>query len=110
VGSGIKLFPIPFIPFIPVKRFTWIILETEIVNEKDEQKTLKKLAKAEAKTAKKVPEGVDRPLSGTGDTSPAERSAAAAEKQLSLHRWKVIFAAASALIALVSLIVLLANS
>jgi hypothetical protein len=78
--------------------------------DKDETKIQKKLAKAEAKTAKKVPEAVDQPVTGAGDVSPAERSAAAAEKQLALHRWKVIFAAASALIALVSLIVLLANS
>jgi hypothetical protein len=41
------------------------------------------------------------------DKTLAQRSADVAEKQLVLHRWKVIFAAASALIALVSLIVLL---
>ena len=80
------------------------------MSEKDEQKTLKKLAKAEAKTAKKIPGSVDQPVADTGSMSPAERSAAAAEKQLNLHRWKIVFAAASALIALVSLVVLLMNS
>ena len=78
--------------------------------DKDETKIQKKLAKAEAKTVKKVPGLVVQPAVHKGDKSLAERSAAAAEKQLSLHRWKVIFAAASALIALVSLILLLMNS
>ena len=77
---------------------------------KDETKIQKKLAKAETKTAKKIPGPVDQPADDWDGSSPAERSAAAAEKQLSLHRWKIIFAAASALIALVSLIVLFLKS
>ena len=78
--------------------------------DKDELKVQKKLAKVEAKTAKKSPPAVEQmvlPVSETGDKTSAERSAEAAEKQLALHRWKVLFAAVSALVALVSLIVLL---
>ena len=74
---------------------------------KDETKIQKKLAKAEAKTAKKIPEVVKQGVVVTGGASPAERSADAAEKQLNLHRWKVIFAGVSALIALVTLVLLL---
>ena len=78
--------------------------------DKDELKALKKISKAEAKAAKKGPSPADHQVpsvSDPGDKSPAQRSAEAAEKQLVLHRWKVIFGAVSALIALVSLIVLL---
>ncbi|MCJ7499194.1 hypothetical protein MUP29_02965 [bacterium] len=78
--------------------------------DKDETMIQKKLTKTEAKTAKETPVPVDQPAADSGSESPAERSAAAAEKQLSLHRWKVVFAAVGALITLVSLIVLLANS
>ena len=81
--------------------------------DKDEQKVLKKLAKSRTKAAKKAPDASSQSVpdvQSDGRATPAERSAAVAEKQLSLHRWKVIFAAASALIALVSLIVLLLNS
>ncbi|MDF1535349.1 MAG: hypothetical protein P1S46_02470 [bacterium] len=82
---------------------------------RDNHKSLKKLAKAEAKAAKKgsVTAGVTAPSSvqpvpvPAGGKTPAERSAEAAEKQLQLHRWKVIFGALSVLIALVSLITLL---
>ena len=77
---------------------------------KDETKIQKKLAKSEAKTAKKMPEAHGPDAAFRSGESPAERSAAAAEKQLSLHRWKVIFAGVSVLIALVSLILLLMRS
>ena len=83
------------------------------MSDKDEHKALKKLAKARAKSAKKgqpatdqevgqVPEEID--LTQAGRTSEADKS------RLTLERWKVIIAAASALIALVSLIVLLLRS
>jgi hypothetical protein len=79
--------------------------------DKDELKIQKKLSKTEAKAAKKSPLSNERPviplIDVVEDKTLAQRSADVAEKQLVLHRWKVIFAAASALIALVSLIVLL---
>lgn len=78
--------------------------------DKDDQKTQKKQAKAEAKAAKKAPPATDETVllsSGAGEKTPAERSAEAAEKQLQFHRWRVVLAAVSALIALLSLIVLL---
>jgi hypothetical protein len=81
--------------------------------DKVEQKSQKKLTKAEVKIAKKSADSETEPAlfaSISVDSSPAERSATAAEKQLALHRWKVIFAGVSALIALVTLIVLLLNS
>ena len=77
---------------------------------KDDIKVQKKLAKSQTKADKKGPSTTNYstlPTSDPAEKTPAERSAEAAEKQLSLHRWKVIFAAVSALIALVSLIVLL---
>jgi len=77
---------------------------------KDELKITKKQAKGEAKAAKKAPPvtGETAPFSSeTGEKTPAERSAEAAEKQLQFHRWRVALAAASALIALISLLVLL---
>ena len=80
---------------------------------KNDSKIQKKLAKIEAKVAKKSPLSAEQPIPPVydpGDKTPAERSAEVAEKQLALHRWKVIFAAASALIALVSLIVLFLRS
>jgi hypothetical protein len=80
------------------------------MSDKDEQKTLKKLVKAEAKTAKKTSHADIQSapaVSSSEELTPAERSAAAAEKQLVLHRWKVIFAGVSALIALVTLVILL---
>jgi hypothetical protein len=79
------------------------------MSDKDDLKVQKKLSKAEAKTAKKSPTPDEQPVppvSDTGDKTPTQRSVEVAEKQLALHRWKVIFAAASALIALISLIVL----
>ncbi len=83
------------------------------MTDKDELKTQKKLAKAETKAAKKAPSTSGEtapPSSWTGERTPAERSAEAAEKQLQFHRWRVILAAVSALIALISLIVLLLKS
>ena len=80
------------------------------MSDNDEQKSLKKLVKAEAKTAKKAPHpGIQSApaVSSPEELTPAERSAAAAEKQLNLHKWKVIFAGVSALVALVTLVVLL---
>jgi hypothetical protein len=80
------------------------------MSDRNGQKTLKKLAKAEAKTAKKVSPAAIQPAidaSGPDEPTPAERSAAAAERQLIWHRWKVIFAGVSALIALITLVVLL---
>jgi len=82
--------------------------------DKDETKIRKKLAKAEAKAAKKGPSPQsDLPVRQGPDVlerTSADRSSEIAEKELVLHRWKVIFAAVSALVALVSLIVLLLNS
>ena len=81
--------------------------------EKEEAKIQKKLAKAEVKAAKGGGSPLGQAVSGqptVAGMTPAERSAEAAEKQLQLHRWKVAFGAISALIALVSLIVLLLRS
>ena len=78
--------------------------------EKDELKIRKKLAKAEAKAAKKgasSPDETEQAISAARGKTPAERSAEAAERQLRLHRWKVAFAAISALVALATLILLL---
>ena len=80
---------------------------------KDDHKTLKKLAKAETKANKKSsPPAAPASPTGTGfvEKTPAERSADAAEKQLVMHRWKVVFAGIGALVALVTLIVLLLQS
>jgi hypothetical protein len=81
--------------------------------DKDELKIQKKLAKTEAKAAKKNRLPEDLPFrQGTDPVSSTapDRSAEIAEKELALHRWRVIFAAVSVLIALVSLIVLLVKS
>ena len=78
--------------------------------DKDEVKAQKKLNKAEAKAAKKSPSSTEQQLPSLydqEDRSQALKSETMAEKQLALHRWKVIFAGLSALIALISLIVLL---
>ncbi len=79
------------------------------MSSNDDLKIQKKLAKVEVKAAKKSTLPSDhsvQPVPNAGEKTPAQRSVEMAEKQLALHRWKVIFAAASALIALVSLIVL----
>ena len=73
---------------------------------KDDQKIAKKQAKAEVKTLKKQEqvETVGKPESTASlDPSAAERSAAAAERQVRLQRWRVAFALISTLIALVTL-------
>ena len=77
-------------------------------------KRAKKLAKAAAKAAKKRAkaekgDGTTAAASPTppAGRSPAERSAEAAERQVALHRWRVILAAIGALIALITLLVML---
>jgi cobalamin biosynthesis Mg chelatase CobN len=75
-------------------------------------KVAKKLAKAAAKAAKKQSAA---PNSGPGRAgaartyvagdSPAERAAAAAERQVALQRWRVVLAVVTAIIALGSLLV-----
>ncbi len=76
-------------------------------------KVAKKLAKVSAKAAKKqaqttTPGGVGAEAArppGSGP-SPAERSAEAAERQVALHRWRVVLALATALIAIISLLIM----
>ena len=74
-----------------------------------DRKLAKKMAKAQVKEAKKgapvVKEGVDQPDILEGST-PAERAAAAAERQVALQRWRVAFALVSTLIALGTLVIL----
>jgi hypothetical protein len=72
-------------------------------------KVAKKMAKAAAKAAKKRVAGGLPPepktVSPPAGSSPAERAAAAAERQVALHRWRVVLAAVAALIGLVTLLV-----
>jgi len=73
----------------------------------DPAKTSKKIAKGEAKRAKKGAKaaalaeaanaGAAPPV--PAGTSPAERSAAAAERQVRLQRWRVVFAVLMFLVA-----------
>jgi hypothetical protein len=80
---------------------------------KDDLKVQKKLAKAEVKAAKKNHSSGDLSVQQDLDVvseSGVDRSTQIAEKELVLHRWKVVFAAVSALVALASLIVLLVRS
>jgi len=66
---------------------------TIIIN--DDQKIAKKQAKAQVKTIKKqgAVENIKADRSnGSGDPSPAERAATAAERQVKLQRWRVAFA------------------
>ncbi|MGD8353270.1 MAG: hypothetical protein PVJ01_03815 [Pseudomonadota bacterium] len=77
---------------------------------KNDQKVSKKIAKAAAKAAKKglhPPAGTASPELVEAGKTPAERSADAAEKQLKVHKWRLIFAVFSVLVALGSLLVLL---
>ena len=83
---------------------------------KEEAKIAKKAAKAAAKAQKKAsvqmdsapPHEVVEPLPSTGATkeepSPAERSAAAAERQVRLQTYRVLIAVVVALVALATLI------
>lgn len=62
---------------------------------KDQAKADKKAAKARLKAEKKAAKASSHipPTAGGGDgSSPAERAAAAAEKQVSLQRFRVLFA------------------
>ncbi len=72
-------------------------------------KYVKKMAKARVKAAKKRPltkeidpAGPDR----SDGKTPAERAAAAAERQVALQRWRVAFALVSTLVALATLVIL----
>lgn len=77
-------------------------------------KVAKKLAKAAAKAAKKQPQvppagpppaaDAHSPKNGL---SPAERAAAAAERQVALQRWRVVLAVVMAIIALGSVLVMM---
>lgn len=82
------------------------------MTDKQVQKQAKKAAKTAAKAAKKGGAGVTSPApaaSTAGHRTPAERSAAAAEKQVKLQRLRVLFAVLSGLIALGSLIAIVAR-
>jgi len=84
-----------------------------LMSSRDDHKAQKKRAKAEAKAVKKRASTGDRPVRALSDAigdPEADRSTRIAEKDLALNRWRVILAAVSALIALVSLIVLLIRS
>ena len=72
----------------------------------DNQKTAKKQTKAQVKVEKKQQQAgtVEKfEPNGSESPSPAERSAAAAERQVRLQRWRVAFALISSLIALATL-------
>jgi hypothetical protein len=77
-------------------------------------KVAKKLAKAAAKAAKKQtqvepagpPPAADAHSPKAGP-SPAERAAAAAERQVALQRWRVLLAVVMVIIALGSLLVMM---
>jgi len=77
-------------------------------------KLAKKRAKAAAKAAKKkarLGQGVGPPTEAAptpaDGRSPAERSADAAERQVALHRWRVMLAVIGAIIALTTLLIML---
>lgn len=71
----------------------------------EDPKVAKKRAKAAAKAAKK---GLHAPQSvAFGDgKSPAERAAAAAERQVALQRWRVILGIVGALIAIATFLIM----
>jgi hypothetical protein len=83
----------------------------------NDTKLEKKLAKAAAKAAKKRAKAAvrtgesaaptDEIPSGSPDRSPAERAADAAERQVSLQRWRVVLALIAALIGLGTLAAML---
>ena len=75
----------------------------------DDPKYIKKMAKVQAKAAKKQrpaesAAGIEQ--NNATERSPAERSAEAAERQVTLQRWRVGFTLVSTLIALVTLALL----
>ncbi len=76
-------------------------------------KIAKKQAKAAAKAAKKgVMSARDVAVSragGSGALTPAERAAAAAEKQVRLQHWRVILAGVSVLVGLITLLIMWAR-
>ncbi len=81
-----------------------------------EAKTAKKLAKAAAKAAKKggavsaTAGNTAAPAAGSnGELTPAERAAAAAEKQVRLQHWRVILAGVSVLVGLITLLIMWAR-
>ncbi len=67
-------------------------------------KISKKTAKAAVKTAKKQnqPTAVHRPSKDSED-SPAARSAAAAERQVVLTRWRVVLGLLAVIVALITM-------
>lgn len=80
----------------------------------------KKRAKAELKAAKKQarakekqaavtlpPSGIPRGAPPPAPDSPAERSARAAEEKVRLERWRVLLGAVGALVALITLFLML---
>jgi hypothetical protein len=72
----------------------------------DDQKIAKKQAKTQVKAEKKQVQGEGEKVngfSGPTDSTPAQRSAAAAERQVRLQFWRVAFALVSTLIALATL-------
>ena len=69
----------------------------------EDPKVAKKRAKAAAKVAKKDKRSPVTADYGDGKT-PAERAAAAAERQVALQRWRVALAVIAALIALATLL------
>ena len=79
-------------------------------SEETDPKVAKKIAKAAAKAAKKGASAgsppAAEPSAPAGGQTPAERSAAAAERQVALQRWRVILAVVAAAIALITLLVM----
>ena len=79
-------------------------------SDETDPKVAKKTAKAAAKAAKKqasaAPPSPAEPSTPAGARSPTERSAAAAERQVALQRWRVILAVVAAAIALITLLVM----
>lgn len=73
----------------------------------EDPKLAKKLAKAAAKSAKKQARAQRAAPSSAAGHSPTERSADAAERQVALHRWRVVLAVIGAIIALITLLVML---
>ena len=80
--------------------------------EQSEQdpKAAKKVAKALAKAAKKEVAARTPDAQPADGLSPAERAAAAAERQVSLQRWRVVLAALAAVIALATFWVMWSRS
>lgn len=81
--------------------------------EKDRAKALKKAAKARVKAEKAKDRSLDAPppqpggssMSHSSRPSPADRAAEAAERQVRLQRFRVIFALITAVAALLSVLI-----